>query len=595
MFDKIVVYIRKKRSRADALSHRTRAPTSVEHLPRRPQIPDGDHPEDPCHDAAAHDRDEPTHTQNAFTPPVSAGDPIMDSFTLGNTWNSFASINKLPAELLVDILLCTRLGSWFSEDRPAEPIRHMLVCRHWRDVVVDHACFWCTIDIRKSTEWFKLALSRSRQAALHLRAHNPITLASAFPDLKPHLPRILILEILCGSREEIRDLCPLLFSRLKSLTRFKIRGHSALCALVLPPERYPQLMCLEIAGLYLQWTAPLLSRLTVLSLTDCIIWPSRMDVDAFLDVLQCGQRLRKLTLTKFMGAACTDTPSRPRCPFALPSLRDLDITDSVLRVRQFAAFLQFPTYSNVRFTAELGTDDLDDGLLGPCELLLSHQLHEIPILRSAEALCLYQSVYSCGVRWIGKYLSLDFSQETIRQAPNAIMETLAETVSSSTIRILTLSIDLLHVSRAVFDSLFDALPCLTFLHLDLAKNKDGGTPLPTRALESLASIPETAGTDTAGEHVQAGDRPEQAHAIVRCRELDFIAIDGFYWHSSEILATVLRCLRVREGRGAQKVGTLEIRMKPGPRAPEDDEQDQRYATQLQEMVSRDYRFISRSG
>lgn len=474
----------------------------------------------------------------------------------------------------------------------------MLVCRHWRNIVVDHVCFWRTIDVRNSAEWPKLALSRSHQAALHLRVHNVTTLTSVFPDLKPHRPRIRILEITSfRCDEEIRTLCRLLFSRLNSLTRLEIWYSSGVRTPVLPIERYPQLMQLEIRGIYIQWTVPLLSCLTVLSLNNCAIWPSLMDMDIFLDVLQCGQRLQQLTLRNFMTEACSDTPPRhDRHPFALPNLLELDVTDTVLKVRQFAAFLQFPTHSDVKLTGTLGMSDLDNNPLDPCELLLSHRLCDIPFVRSTAALSLTQSVDSCGVRWRDdRRLLLDFPEKTVIQDAHIIGKMIEESFSSTKITILSLDIDLLHVSRAVFNTIFDALPHLRHLLLDFVRAREGGTPLSTRVLESLASIPDMADADTTGAHVHVGNppEPEQAEVVVRCPELQYVNVDGFHRDSGEIMAAVLRCLIAREGRGAQKLDSLEISVKP-PRAPGEDEQAQRYAARFPELVSLDYKFTVRN-
>lgn len=182
---------------------------------------------EPDHDGAALEVDALIHAQEASVPeqePTAGDDPIVDSLTLGRMWNSFASINALPDEVLVHVFLYTRLKRRAYEDiSPVEPTRYMVVCRRWRDVIVSHACFWGTIAVEERTEWLKLALPRSNQAMLYLEFNKLPTLASVLPDVMPHRDRIRTLVL--GYHPfytEFMTVSPLIAAPFKSLTRLEI-------------------------------------------------------------------------------------------------------------------------------------------------------------------------------------------------------------------------------------------------------------------------------------------------------------------------------------------------------------------------------------
>ncbi|KAH9849631.1 hypothetical protein C2E23DRAFT_355494 [Lenzites betulinus] len=75
----------------------------------------------------------------------------MEWLALASMWNACLPVNKLPVEILVEIIQYVPDRPFMHSDRVNSPDWALLgpVCRHWRSVLLTHACFWRTILVRK--------------------------------------------------------------------------------------------------------------------------------------------------------------------------------------------------------------------------------------------------------------------------------------------------------------------------------------------------------------------------------------------------------------------------------------------------------------
>ncbi|KAL1943536.1 hypothetical protein VTO73DRAFT_3981 [Trametes versicolor] len=627
MFGKIARYVRKKRSRVRAEEHHVallpdksetqllylktqdvhldavvansdQDPSPVDkHSLQCPSSSDHrtDAPED--HDGAALEVDVLIHAHEASVPKQEASvgdDPIVDSLTLGRMWNSFASINALPDEVLVHVFLCTRLKRRaYDEDiGPAEPTRYMVVCRRWRDVIVGHACFWGTIVVKERTEWLRLALPRSNQAMLYLEFNKLPTLASVLPDVMPHRDRIRSLVL--GYHPfytEFMTVSPLIAAPFKSLTRLKISASTwyrpDVGYFVLLPEHYPHLTHLELKGLHVKWTASLLRQLTSLSLSNGSSTPFPMHADAFLDVLQHGQDLKSLILDGFISAACSAFPSQSRHPFSLPRLQEFSITDSAQWVQQLATFVRAPTRGRVQISGKVAIGDLDDTLISHRGLLLPPERHFFPAnittLR-VHILCPSTTfILDCSGNPVSTTLELNLPKDVILTS-STILASIKSALNPGSLRHLYLCMPMHNVDRDAFDAYLDASPHLQSLHL-VSTAPWGSTrhPLPLCIFDSLA----------ARSHALDKDESDVARVRLRCPKLRSLYLGGLAWDGGAPMDAALDCLRIRAALDVRKLEFLNIHVLPRPSEGGPKQWravDRRYFKQLQKTVSHTFSF-----
>lgn len=92
--------------------------------------------------------------------------------------NSFARINRLPLELLIEILCFCQDGPWTTKyqdgskyGRTPPPLRWMLtlhVCHHWRDIALQTPRIWCRINVDYPTFTRECSIIRAKRYPLHL-------------------------------------------------------------------------------------------------------------------------------------------------------------------------------------------------------------------------------------------------------------------------------------------------------------------------------------------------------------------------------------------------------------------------------------------
>ncbi|KAL1943565.1 hypothetical protein VTO73DRAFT_4010 [Trametes versicolor] len=618
MFDQVARYVRKKLSlsyqvrdrlqasaaapspeqQLDVLSVETHAPlpTNTSHTIQAAVIEDSK--KNTAQPDTYHSRDLPALQREVSRYSTGESNTVVGSFVLGGTGNRFASINTLPDELLVHILLLTRVWPpWWR--KKINPVRYMQVCRRWRTVILEHGRFWDTTVVKKQTERFLLTLPRSHQVTLNLTFEDLPTLASVLSHVVPLRDRIQSLVLGQGSREELAALSSLFDGAFPSLTKLVIKDHgirrffTARVAdrMLFLPANYPRLASLKLERLSVQLTGSLFHHLTTLTLDHCSSGPSPMTGDAFFDMLESAEHLESLTLDTYMSRACSQLPSPSHHSFLLPRLRKLDLTDSTTWVRQFTTIVDLPLYGCVRLLGTLGSHELGDALIDHWKILLPLRLHGMPFLQTADTLSITQQfgqeVFHCSGGLLDVMLTLtpsavaDWSHTLI--LPTAALAAMAELCSShSVLKSLILGIDLQDVPRAVFDDLFDALPHLISLRMTPPTrfSQDRGKhSLGPHLLASLAAVSDY--DHDAGTRVRA-----------RCPALARLTLAGFSWSGGAMMSALVACLRARGALGARQLQRLGVAV--GPRRRGAGWRDGRYAAQLRKLVSREYKFKVRA-
>lgn len=518
-------------------------------------------------------QDQFTHEED-----FSAGqDVIVDTPAQGGRWNSFShGISKLPDELLVQVLL-------YSQQN-----QNMLVCRRWRGLIVSHACFWSTIFAKGRPEWLRLALSRSKSATLHL-AVDPSTLASALPDMIPHRDRIRSLRLeRCQSYAQVTAVFSLIQAPFGALTVLQLQtptdDRPDTGYFVLRPEHYPQLATLILTGVHVQWTSSLLSQLTTLSLKFCSIWPSPMDGDTFLDVLQHGQRLTTLMLQDFMSAACSVMSSRARPPISLPRLKLVYLIDTEQWVREFTTRVRTHTPPELALTGEADVGDFDRIPISRRGLLLAPHVTFFP--DSGARLHIHATRTTVMLTDWARTQEGAGHKIYSAHTPNGFSAAILSSPTmfcfpSSSLSILDIRVPMRDMDRDTLDTYLEGAPRLRYLHIGCGK--DASHALPAYVLDILAAC--------------AYDYEDGAYAaLVRWPDLTYLGLGGLDWDGGAVMDAALNCLRIREADGARQLEYLAIRVKPRHREGkaeewgEWEEVDIRYAERLEDMVSCEFSF-----
>lgn len=260
---------------------------------------------------------------------------------------------------------------------------------------------------------------------------------------------------------------------------------------------YPRLTHLKLKNIHLELTGRLFCQLTKVTLDSCHIRPSSISADAFLDMLQCGQRLEELVLRNFMSRACSDPPSRHRHAAYLPRLRMLELVDDVSWIRHFTTFVQLPTRGQVELHGTLRDGDVDaTGPLDPWALLVPHRLSDMGFARHAEQVTFLATTsarsYSLKYLSVSPSLTLTLRLPDRAETPSgtAVLATIRahwQFQTPSALRMLTLRMDLRTAARADFELLFDAFPHLLLLRV--ASPTGDSVAVPSGLLDALASAP----------------------------------------------------------------------------------------------------------
>ncbi|KAF6756718.1 hypothetical protein DFP72DRAFT_963897 [Ephemerocybe angulata] len=277
---------------------------------------------------------------------------------LNSLHNSLSPINRLPPEVLSDIII---QGSSQSRKESLLWIRLSHICKHWREVALDCASLWSDISFQNPT-LTSVMLSRTKSAPL------TVHIDTSFPQTTPRINYALSEVFSSGDR-------------LQSLTvddrgkkrRLQLRKALSQCttAPILEDLRIitrednclnsgflkdgaPSLVHLELSGCIISdWNAqvPLGAGLQILDLSTGLnrtTFRPRPSGKDFLSSLRKLPLLHTLRLSLFLpNDRYTGHPAL-LAPIVCRSLRTLDLHDSSLMISNFLRVVHVPDVQNMK-------------------------------------------------------------------------------------------------------------------------------------------------------------------------------------------------------------------------------------------------------
>jgi hypothetical protein len=267
--------------------------------------------------------------------------------------NNLTPVFLLPPELLARIFHFHSLAEppWHGVNRLGW-ITDTHVCRHWRQVAMDHASLWARISgFPMSTKWITEQLSRAKSSPLVIELLGSPTLEtiSFFP---PHFPHTRELR-LRGLRKDhfavIKELCALEAPDLEHfelgvtvespLTSQNFVGAS------LFHGNAPKLRTLALCQVRVPWSFFPRCQFTQLKIVLCEEeWneaPSLESLEQLMDVLLNCPNLEVLVLEYCLPSMLSQYMNKRTVP--LPRLSQLTLTGSISRVVRFFEALNMPS------------------------------------------------------------------------------------------------------------------------------------------------------------------------------------------------------------------------------------------------------------
>ncbi|PIL34568.1 hypothetical protein GSI_03346 [Ganoderma sinense ZZ0214-1] len=335
-------------------------------------------------------------------------------------WNNTAPVNSLPNELFVEIFLLAEPCSVGNCGRTTLPdtvswAPLMLVCRHWRDVILSTPRLWRVVKAGKDLRWMALAVSRSQNATLDITFSCDSPVLSSHPILLPVAQRVAALEFDSmdeGQLAAALDVVDCTHSGLVNLRLTRAhweRGAEApwrgafpnppLHSVSFDRQRFPAMTTLAIEGvrMVLKDSQAFLSRLRVLDVQRCVLLcdPPIFALSTFLDMLASCSSLEEVRLSGMLRQFHRDLesqgqPGRARhgsrtCIVSIPKLRSLTLSDEAGVVSGFMSYLHVPPNVDVHLVSELDSLTQDTPALF-LPLLPQNRRQTLPILNNVRNL-----------------------------------------------------------------------------------------------------------------------------------------------------------------------------------------------------------------
>ncbi|KAI9058503.1 hypothetical protein FKP32DRAFT_1597599 [Trametes sanguinea] len=505
------------------------------------------------------------------------------------TWNARQPMNKLPLQVLVEILLYCGVCYDFRIKRE-DPDRFLhapqwfrlrLVCRHWRAVVDANPHFWRDIFVGKNTQWLDLAISRSQNLGLRFCfCHGTAIPASIDSVLMEYTGRIECLRGSCFRTSQDRGLLlHLLALALPSLISvdLTILYHygEEITPCELHPEQYPRLVNVSLSEASFPWTTAsvLFIHLRSLRLYKCSITPSSIAFNDFLDILHRAEQLEELSLTDVMSTSCSysghirDDPTSLQVVSLPRGLRDLSLTDTPLWLSRFLSQVELPTEGRISVSV-FPKPDLDEYscLAQYASFLLTDPcLSRLPFLFTATKvkLCAGSSSWptwgiSCEAPGP---LSFTFYLMCLSNADRRItynseeqaLSYLPHLFRAAPVEELDLTMDLPWIEHTIIlDNLMRAIPHIRRLKIGSA-HPGSRLSYPTQFFDTLYPR-----NNRPASRYRESD-PAGLPGSLRWPYLKSIHIEGFEWCNGYFLPLLIQSLAQRAECGAPKLDTLVLK------------------------------------
>ena len=332
--------------------------------------------------------------------------------------NNTAPVNSLPNELFIAIFLLAepRPIGHGGEKRVTLPDTAswaplMLVCRHWRDVILSTPRLWRVIKVREKLKWTELAVSRSQNATLDITFWWNSPVIASHTILLPVAERIASLkfdDMDEGQFVAALNLVYFTHSRLVELylTRTS-RGQSGqpsweeafpygpLHTIFVGRQWFPALAALTIKGVRVVLKDPqtFLSQLRVLDIRKCVVLsdPPIFMLSTFLDILAGCTALEEVRLSGVLSQFHHNQPPCQRGKSAhavsIPKLRRLIIQDEAENVSSFMSSLIVSPNVHVYLTGSAASlsEYSPEWFM---TLIPPNRRQTLPILESARALAI---------------------------------------------------------------------------------------------------------------------------------------------------------------------------------------------------------------
>lgn len=267
--------------------------------------------------------------------------------------NNLTPVSLLPPELLARIFHFHSLAEppWHGVNRLGW-IKATHVCRHWRQVALDHASLWARISgFPMSTKWITEQLSRAKSSPLVIELLGSPTLEtlSFFPSHFPHTRELRLRGLRKDHFPVIKQLCAL---EAPDLEHFEL-GVSVESPLTsqnfvgasLFQGNAPKLRTLSLGQVRVPWSFFPRCQFTQLKIDICEEeWnetPSLESLEQLMDVLVNCPNLEVLVLENCLPSILSQYINKRTIP--LPRLSQLTLTGSISRVVRFFEALNMPS------------------------------------------------------------------------------------------------------------------------------------------------------------------------------------------------------------------------------------------------------------
>ncbi|KAI0631380.1 hypothetical protein C8Q77DRAFT_1074483 [Trametes polyzona] len=488
---------------------------------------------------------------------------------LAGLWNSALSAVRLPPEILVEIIFCTRR----SDDQPTRLYREKwprfrLVCCHWNEVVCSTPLLWRDIHVFRTSSWLSISLLRSQGALVDLTFHdNRFPLEALAHVLSPHLnhTRSINLQDTIGP-PWISQLQRLFAHPMDALETLElcpsVRGQGLVNLSALNVQ-HPKIHTLVFSGVVVPLNLCTITNLRILKIRGC---HSSLAPNQLLDVLRSNPRLQSLELAGFLNALGgnwvphSTLSSHP--PVLLTALNELSLSRHLCDVTAaFLTYLRLPASATIWIEGVLGAAMLGSdptgalsSLVPPASILGEvfsvHPQVDSAVVQVKENACNAYRAFGANVT-AGRYPDLSLS--------------------------LSVVTPLLHWSRALPMSVRGLLDifggcALTSLQIcgDLDPLKTSHWASVLRAFPTLEDIRIFGEGYTIGLWHALGPPPSEAHSSrgthargVLGRKLRTIGYDDGIEVSDKFLDTLVDTLTWRAERGA-RLRSLRLIIRPDP-------------------------------
>ncbi|KAL6303598.1 hypothetical protein BKA93DRAFT_786987 [Sparassis latifolia] len=297
-----------------------------------------------------------------------AGEKDETTQNLNALHNSFAAVNHLPNELLVEIF------SYVNCDDSMQS-HHMLlnltmVCHYWREVSIMAPKLWTNIEIPSNLDLLRLQLQRSCDAPVKLsykgiggrRFVDDNSVCRLMDMISPHASHIYSLHLSdffawysAPSSSPVEMVLAALdfpMPELEALSFVFVSTQSAPVPFEPPSDQFPRLRSLSLSGVYILWTSALLQNLVFLAIQlrdDSFDPQGRLydsaSMDTVLNALEACPSLEDLKLT-WCGPKVPDT-SNPARFVSLPRLQRLSLEDNADTLSALLSHLITPPQATI--------------------------------------------------------------------------------------------------------------------------------------------------------------------------------------------------------------------------------------------------------